>query len=541
MMLSPSFCDYKSLKRTCRWMLFYIPLVGTLWACAKETEKTSPDKQEITARLDSLMKEGIEARENNQFKKAIQLHQEELKVAKLADDSISIVAALNHIATNYRRLGLLDEAARYHYEALMLTIKQEDQANPLVRKNRVRSLNGLGNIYLTVGDLHQADSVLRMALAGEKALDSKLGQAINLANLGNIKEQIGETDSAWIYYRYSLAMNRQAKSKLGEALCFSHFARLHEQQGNIKEAIAELEHSISIMADSPDDWHKLDATLNLARLHAKQGKRQEAKTLLAQAKETAERIHSLAHRSQVYQQYYELYEQEGNATAALDNYRRSVELKDSLLSSKQSADIQNMRIELERQRQQGKLDQANERYYDEHQAHVITTTVLLCSTVVGICIILALSYTIHERNKTQRIIKEVNNKRKDFFANIALDPAEMKTDVILSEQDRQFIGRFVDVVYSQMNKGKTDVESVAERMQLNRAQLNRRILAITGQNTLSYITQIRISKAKRLLRADLTSPVGDIANKCGFDDLAYFSRLFKQQTGMTPSQYRKMV
>jgi AraC-like DNA-binding protein len=53
--------------------------------------------------------------------------------------------------------------------------------------------------------------------------------------------------------------------------------------------------------------------------------------------------------------------------------------------------------------------------------------------------------------------------------------------------------------------------------------------------------RVRLSYAKRLLKADTLKPIGEVAVKCGFDDLAYFSRIFKQAFGLTPSQYRKQI
>jgi AraC-like DNA-binding protein len=50
-----------------------------------------------------------------------------------------------------------------------------------------------------------------------------------------------------------------------------------------------------------------------------------------------------------------------------------------------------------------------------------------------------------------------------------------------------------------------------------------------------------MSKARRLLDADASTPVGEIALMCGFADMGYFSRTFKQICSMTPSQYRKRV
>ena len=74
---------------------------------------------------------------------------------------------------------------------------------------------------------------------------------------------------------------------------------------------------------------------------------------------------------------------------------------------------------------------------------------------------------------------------------------------------------------------------------MSRSQLNRKIIAVTGMNPTAYIIQMRIGIAKKMLDSDYFAPIGDIAAKCGFDDVSYFSRVFKQICGMTPSQYRK--
>lgn len=523
-------------------MLVFLSAVSVFVACSNSDDKTSSSYGVHQAEISKLREQGEQARRNSQFDKSIKIHIEEFKLAESIADTLSMVKALNNIGTNYRRLGVLDDAARYHNDALMLTLQNGDPQNEEEKKCRLMALNGLGNIYLSLGDLHQADSIFRESLKGEKELKSPLGQAINLANIGSVMEKLGQTDSAWAYFRYSLAMNKQARSKLGEALCFSHFASLHEQEGKYDEAIDEYRHAYDIMEDSPDDWHKLEAGVNVAKLYIQQGNYARAHDFLKQVDATATRIHSLDHRSRIHLLYYQLYEKQGNLRAALDNYIVSAQLRDSLIDMKKVNQIQNIRLQLEREETQTLLDQANERYRHEHFVKTVTISLLVVIIIVAIAIISTLWYTLRERSKTHRILKQMNKSREDFFANIAMDPADLQSaESVVSEQDRKFIGRFVDVVYSQMSKGKTDVESVAEQLSMSRAQLNRRILAITGQNTLTYITQIRISKAKRLLRADLSTPIGDIANKCGFDDVAYFSRLFKQQTDMTPSQYRKMI
>lgn len=61
---------------------------------------------------------------------------------------------------------------------------------------------------------------------------------------------------------------------------------------------------------------------------------------------------------------------------------------------------------------------------------------------------------------------------------------------------------------------------------------------MTGRTALAYINEYRIEKAAVLL-TETDEPVGDIAAKVGFEDLNYFSRVFKRIKKLSPSEYRK--
>lgn len=182
---------------------------------------------------------GKRYREASRFGEAIDTHKKGLQCAMRACDTLQIVQALNNIGTNFRRMGILDEASSYHYQALAYCDACSDHTSQAMRKSRVVSLNGIGNIHLTLDNREAADSVLRMALAGERALGSALGQAINCANIGAIREADGQADSAWHYYRMSMQLNRQAKSALGISLCHTHFGRLYENEGRLDSAAHE--------------------------------------------------------------------------------------------------------------------------------------------------------------------------------------------------------------------------------------------------------------------------------------------------------------
>jgi transcriptional regulator GlxA family with amidase domain len=69
--------------------------------------------------------------------------------------------------------------------------------------------------------------------------------------------------------------------------------------------------------------------------------------------------------------------------------------------------------------------------------------------------------------------------------------------------------------------------------------LKRRFKTATGSTLIEYVQNLRVEEAKRLLENDTTA--GDeIAAMVGYDNQAFFRRLFKRSTGLTPGAYRRM-
>ncbi len=72
---------------------------------------------------------------------------------------------------------------------------------------------------------------------------------------------------------------------------------------------------------------------------------------------------------------------------------------------------------------------------------------------------------------------------------------------------------------------------------LSRTQLHRKLSQLTGHSTGRFIRLVRIEHAKVQLRTT-EKTVSEIAYQCGFNDPNYFSKVFKQETGLSPSDYR---
>ena len=356
-------------------------------------------------------------REQNKFADAIESHTNGQNIALELCDTPEIVHALNNIGTNYRRMSMLEDATTFHYQALKYCEEYSDKESYQAKKNRVVSLNGIGNISLRLGDYETADSVFRAALAGEKDLGSALGQAINYANLGAIYESNNQPDSAWAYYHKSMEMNIKAKSDLGISLCHGYFGGMYEKAGKIDSAIIEYNKAFA-MKDKIDAWHWLNSCLSLAQLYVKQGNHAIALNLLTQAEGVALTSRSRGHSASIYELLSELNEKTGNTAKALDYYKKSSKYNDSIVSEKNLIQVQNERVKYEYQRRQQEVDSLQAGYNQEKSFSSIMIWAMIAIAILSIAIILLLSYALRMRKKRHQALQQIDDVRTSFFTNI---------------------------------------------------------------------------------------------------------------------------
>lgn len=83
------------------------------------------------------------------------------------------------------------------------------------------------------------------------------------------------------------------------------------------------------------------------------------------------------------------------------------------------------------------------------------------------------------------------------------------------------------------------LDEVAEVCSVNSSYLSRIFHQATGYTFTDYVNRLRVDRAKELLVARPTAFVYEIALELGFEDSAYFSRLFRELSGTTPGMWRK--
>ncbi len=100
----------------------------------------------------------------------------------------------------------------------------------------------------------------------------------------------------------------------------------------------------------------------------------------------------------------------------------------------------------------------------------------------------------------------------------------------------QAIANYIDENYD----SPLTLESLAALFYMNPSAMSRSFKSVIGLTVVGYINQKRIERAKDLLEAGKLS-VATISEKLGYNDPSYFERVFKRNTNLTPTEYKKRL
>lgn len=155
----------------------------------------------------------------------------------------------------------------------------------------------------------------------------------------------------------------------------------------------------------------------------------------------------------------------------------------------------------------------------------------------------------------QQIKYELENRHDAFQNRILTEYISLLLDYCMRFYDRQFVTRKLDNIdilkrfnallnnyfdqKRQLSDGLPSVQYCADRLCLSTNYFGDLIKKTTGDNARNYIYRHVVRLAKNELASG--TPVTQVAYDLGFDYPQHFTRMFRQRTGMTPSEYCKSL
>lgn len=135
------------------------------------------------------------------------------------------------------------------------------------------------------------------------------------------------------------------------------------------------------------------------------------------------------------------------------------------------------------------------------------------------------------RNQLKNRIEIKKQYSEVAFKNIS-------QDMIFSIADEKFMLKLNKFLLDNISNPDLSIDMVIDHMCISRSTLFYKMNDLTGMSGGKYIKKMRIDRAKEMLvNSDMS--INDISSYVGFTESRYFSTVFKQETGQTPSQYKQ--
>lgn len=149
--------------------------------------------------------------------------------------------------------------------------------------------------------------------------------------------------------------------------------------------------------------------------------------------------------------------------------------------------------------------------------------------------ILSLFKKLHKgkKNNAMQIADSFSLLYKIYAAVI-----ESSSNEYISPTSKEKIAEIRRYIDEDIKNTDLSVEFLAAKINMSEVYLRRLFKLQYGISPSAYITNARINRAKSLLFYPFFS-LDKVANECGFVSVQYFCRVFKKQTGVTPTHYRK--
>jgi signal transduction histidine kinase/ligand-binding sensor domain-containing protein/DNA-binding response OmpR family regulator len=135
-------------------------------------------------------------------------------------------------------------------------------------------------------------------------------------------------------------------------------------------------------------------------------------------------------------------------------------------------------------------------------------------------------------SRIRNLLTQQKLLQKRFQKQIEVNPAE----VTVTSVDEKFLQHALDVVEKNMDNPEFSVEDFSRGMHMDRSTLYRKILSLTGKAPREFIRSIRLKRAAQLLIKSGMS-VAEVAYEVGFNNPKNFTKFFKEEFKVLPSQY----
>ncbi len=142
------------------------------------------------------------------------------------------------------------------------------------------------------------------------------------------------------------------------------------------------------------------------------------------------------------------------------------------------------------------------------------------------------------RARIRNLLKAREHIAHDFKKQLIFKAQDLE----YTDMDKEFVQRAIDCITRHAADEKFDQLQFADEMGTSKSTLYRKLKSLTGMSTTTFIRNVRLKTACRLLEERKENiRISELAYSVGFSDPKYFSTCFKREFGVLPTEYLEQV
>ena len=405
---------------------------------------------------------------------------------------------------------------------------------------------GIGRAYQALAriSVYSGGAAKKSILLYEQALEhfekanSKLDIAFLYNGLGGLYLEEVQYEKALEYFLKSLEIQKEIGTQEGLLQAYANLGQTYKHLKKYPLAVSYLDQALAIGLKNNHHHHLAQIYSYMGELYTATADYRQAETYLFKALDEVRIFGDNSVLNMIYTNLSDLEQARKQYKAQAEYLEIRAQIRDSLYNeqrTKQMAEF-DTRFEVE------KKNQTIELLERDQQINTLWINILIASIVLVVMISIAI-YILQryrERKDRQILNLEIDSliaqqaEMSERHRRILAAGAEMPGDSV----DQDLLKRVIRVIEENIDNPSFGVEELAGLTHMSRTSLHRKIKAITNFPPSELIRTIRLRKAAELLLRQVNN-VSQVGFMVGFDDQSYFSRSFKKQFGVTPSEYAK--
>jgi CHAT domain-containing protein/predicted negative regulator of RcsB-dependent stress response len=209
--------------------------------------------------------------------KSVEKYYEALELYRRATDRNGEAVTLNNIGLVYRSLGEMQKALEKYNEALPLRRATGD------RSGEAQTLSNIGAVYWSLGETQKALEKYNEALPIRRAVGDRRGEAVTLNNIGLVYRSLGETRKALEKHNEALQTLQAVGDRSLEATTLNSIGEVYQSMGEAEKALERYNEALLLRRAVGDRNGEAVTLLGIARVEQKRGNLTQARQTIEQA------------------------------------------------------------------------------------------------------------------------------------------------------------------------------------------------------------------------------------------------------------------